>query len=356
MKEVYIFGRGKYYKVKKESIEERYKIVGFLDNAVDVNETEWEDNKPVFHPSYVKGREETNVLLTSTDLVTMFYQLKKYNVSDERIFFSYQLAPVFDLIDRELSCKENKLEVKSGELFLTIQGECQIIETQVDLKKQILNSYMKSDIVFQLIQELKTEPISRRFGRELGTPIDRIYIEKFLESNQSYIKGNVIEVGDDYYTRKYGVPNVKSNIMHIYGWKGAKKINIETGEGIEENSIDCFICTQTLQMIYDIHACMKNIKKMLKPDGVALITISGISQLAMSDYSTWGEYWRVTPLTAKKLATEQFGNENVQVYSYGNVKTVAAFICSIPAEVLDPRDFEENDEQFPLTVGLVVKK
>src|SRR6185503_10982321 len=44
-------------------------------------------------------------------------------------------------------------------------------------------------------------PISRVFGFDRGTPVDRYYIENFLADNASDIRGRVLEVGDDSYTR-----------------------------------------------------------------------------------------------------------------------------------------------------------
>jgi len=41
------------------------------------------------------------------------------------------------------------------------------------------------------------QPISRVFGFDRGTPIDRVYIENFLEKNKNLIKGVVCEIAED---------------------------------------------------------------------------------------------------------------------------------------------------------------
>lgn len=38
-------------------------------------------------------------------------------------------------------------------------------------------------------------PVSREFGFESGTPVDR-FIERFLETNSNVIRGRVLEIGD----------------------------------------------------------------------------------------------------------------------------------------------------------------
>src|ERR1044071_606160 len=58
-------------------------------------------------------------------------------------------------------------------------------------------------------------PISREFGLDRGQPIDRYYVEDFLERNAADIRGRVLEVGDDRYTRKFGGGRVsRSDVLH----------------------------------------------------------------------------------------------------------------------------------------------
>src|ERR687894_427089 len=47
-------------------------------------------------------------------------------------------------------------------------------------------------------------PISREYGYDRGTPIDRFYIENFLEEHSSSIRGRVLEISENTYTRRFG--------------------------------------------------------------------------------------------------------------------------------------------------------
>ena len=129
-----------------------------------------------------------------------------------------------------------------------------------------------------------------------------------------------------------------------------------TGEGIWENMADCLIFTQTLQFIYDIHSVVRNIYKMLKPGGKVLITGAVTAQLSLHDYYNWGEYWRFTDHSMKKLLCEAFEEDKVEVASYGNVKTAVAFLFGLCTEDLSEFDLEFNDEQHPLVVTAVAEK
>ena len=54
----------------------------------------------------------------------------------------------------------------------------------------------------------RLEPFSRAWGGDRGLPIDRYFIEEFLEANKKRIRGTVLEVGDDEYSRRFGGDNV----------------------------------------------------------------------------------------------------------------------------------------------------
>ena len=54
----------------------------------------------------------------------------------------------------------------------------------------------------------KLSPVSRNFGFERGTPVDRYYIEAFLAQCSGDVRGRVLEVADNSYTVKFGGKNV----------------------------------------------------------------------------------------------------------------------------------------------------
>src|SRR5262249_49645488 len=95
----------------------------------------------------------------------------------------------------------------------------------------------------------RVTPIARRFGYERGQPIDRHYIEAFLEKNASAIHGHVLEVGDGLYTRRFGGSRVaKSDVLHVTAGNPAATIvgDLSRAEHIPSDWFDCIICTQTL--------------------------------------------------------------------------------------------------------------
>jgi SAM-dependent methyltransferase len=206
-------------------------------------------------------------------------------------------------------------------------------------------------------------PISRRYGQERGTPIDRYYIESFISryaGKETYgvgdIRGRVLEVGDDMYTRKFGAAAVdRSDVLHVgEGRPGVTLVADLTsaGDDLPSNAFDCVLCTQTLHVIYDVRAALGTLQRMLKPGGVLLATVPGISQICKPDRYLWGDYWRFTSLSARRVLEEFFPAENVTVEAYGNVLTATAFLYGVATEELRRRELDPHDPDYEVTLGL----
>ncbi len=62
---------------------------------------------------------------------------------------------------------------------------------------------------------LKTGPISRVFGFDRGTPIDRYYIESFLQENKTDIRGVVLEIAESTYTKQFDHGVTSFEVLHV---------------------------------------------------------------------------------------------------------------------------------------------
>ena len=200
---------------------------------------------------------------------------------------------------------------------------------------------------------LPDEPVSRTFGFERGKPVDRWYIERFLAEHAADVRGRVLEVAESTYTGWYGGDDVTTSdvLFAAEGNPDATVVgDLTTGAGIAEASYDCFICTQTLQVIYDIRAAVAGTRRLLAPGGVLLATLPGISQISREDNRDWGDWWRFTARSAQRLFADVYGKEHVQVRQHGNVHAAAAFLYGLAAEDLDPTSLESVDPDFHLVM------
>ena len=204
----------------------------------------------------------------------------------------------------------------------------------------------------------RVTPVSRHFGLERGTPVDRYYIERFLARHAEDVHGRVLEVGDDSYTRRFGALRVAvRDVLHIdEGYPGATIVDdLASGERIPSDAFDCIILTQTLQLIFDLHAAVATLYRSLKPGGVLLATVPGITQLDAGEWrETW--FWSFTPAAVRRLFNERFPATELEVASHGNVLAACAFLQGLACEELSQRELDSCDPLYPVIVSLRARK
>lgn len=205
----------------------------------------------------------------------------------------------------------------------------------------------------------KVEPVSREFGFDRGTPIDRAYIEQFLAREAASIRGHVLEIEHDLYTRKFGGDRVvRSDILYRNdGLSGATIIaDLVDAPHIPSDSFDCIILIHTLQYIYDAPAALRTCRRILKPGGTLLIAAPFIGQYSPGDRELWGEYWRFSKMALRRLLTDAFGPGEHLVDAYGNVLAATCFLQGIAAEELSSEELNRYDPNYDLIVTGVARK
>ena len=236
------------------------------------------------------------------------------------------------------------------------------------IKTGIRRRYMRlrpSRLIVRIGTARRLLPVSRDFGAGRGDPIDRYYIDEFLrrhsgESEYTWgaIHGHVLEVGDDDYSKQFGLGVDSVDILHVSTGNPQATIvaDLTDGTNLASDTYDCVICIQTLLVIYDVKAAIKTIHRILKPGGTALLTVPGISQICRPDIDSWGDYWRFTTLSARRLFEEVFDPAKVTVESFGNVLTASAFLYGLATEDLSRRELDLHDPDFQLTIGIKAVK
>ncbi|MGE3151491.1 MAG: methyltransferase domain-containing protein [Nitrospiraceae bacterium] len=201
-------------------------------------------------------------------------------------------------------------------------------------------------------------PISSAWGFDRGLPIDRHYIERFLTREAPSIAGCVLEIGDNSYTRRFGGASVTvSDVLHVTpGTPQATIIgDLTHADHIPTNRFDCIILTQTLQLIYDVHAAIRTLFRILKPGGVVLATVPGITPISDSQWSSqW--CWNFTRLSAARLFQEQFPPSCVRVDTQGNLLSALAFLQGLAAQELSPEELAHTDERYDVTITVKAVK
>jgi SAM-dependent methyltransferase len=201
-------------------------------------------------------------------------------------------------------------------------------------------------------------PISREYGYDRGRPVDRYYIENFLLSEADLIKGRVLEVGENTYTLAFGGAHVaQSDVLHIYESNPTTTFVADLSDAphLPSNAFDCAIVTQTLHLIYDIKAALATLYRILKPGGVLLATVPGISQISDDEWNdTW--YWALTTSSVQRLAEEVFPKSGIEVASHGNVLSAISFLQGLSDDELTRDELDHNDPLYQVVITLRASK
>lgn len=201
-------------------------------------------------------------------------------------------------------------------------------------------------------------PISDDFGFDRGTPIDRFYIERFLSDNAADIAGRVLEVGDDAYSRRFGGAQVtRQDVLHVSARNPSATLvgDLSQAGTLPAATFDCLVLTQTLHLVYDMRAAVAQMQRSLKPGGVVLLTVPGISPI---DRGEWGAgwFWSLTAASATRLFADVFGAVNVRVQSHGNVFAATAFLQGLAVEEIDTAKLAFHDPSYPVIVTVRAQK
>ncbi len=205
----------------------------------------------------------------------------------------------------------------------------------------------------------RRKPISRSFGFDRGLPIDRHYIEDFLARHAGEIRGDVLEAGDDAYTRRFGGDRVRHReILHAAPGnpKATLVADLARGEGIPSTAYDCIVLTQTLPYIYDVRAAVRTLHRILRPGGVLLLTVPGISQISRPDMDRWGDCWRFTSHSVRRLLEETFPPGDIAVEAHGNVLAAASFLYGLAASELGEAELAFRDPDYELLIAAAARK
>ncbi|MBD2526708.1 glycosyltransferase [Nostoc sp. FACHB-133] len=195
-------------------------------------------------------------------------------------------------------------------------------------------------------------PMSRAFGYHRGLPIDRYYIENFLERQANDVQGRVLEIGDASYTRRFGGDRVtQSDVLHVIEGNPEATIigDLTNADHIPSDAFDCVVLTQTLHLLYNMQAALTNLYRILKPGGVLLVTVPGISQVVKCK---WGDdwCWALTAQSARLLFEEKFPKTNVQVETHGNVLAAIAFLQGLAVKDLRQKELDYQDDEYQVLI------
>jgi len=225
---------------------------------------------------------------------------------------------------------------------------------------RLLRVALQKKIQVQFLDTARTSPVSSCFGFDRGTPVDRYYIENFFRANGRTIRGKVLEVGDSTYGKRFSRGGVESFHVLQHAALGTDPTaivgDLADVSTLPADAFDCFICAQTFQYTFELSKAVAGAYHLLRPGGVLLATVPGISQISRYDADRYGEYWRFTADSVARLFHPVFDG-GVEIAAFGNVLSSTLFLQGIALEELpDVSLLDVHDRDYPMIVTVVARK
>jgi SAM-dependent methyltransferase len=199
----------------------------------------------------------------------------------------------------------------------------------------------------------RLEPFST-WGSSRGGPIDRIYINQFIEKHAADVRGRALEVMNDHYIARYGTGVTQVDILDVdeTNPKATFYGDIVDAPNLRDDTFDCVVLTQVLPFVYDPRSALRTVHRILVPGGVLLATTGGISRIAPIEAPIYGHWWHFTSMSARRMCEEMFGDGNVEVETYGNVLSAAGFLYGLGRYDLSMEELGARDPGYEVTIAV----
>jgi SAM-dependent methyltransferase len=212
-------------------------------------------------------------------------------------------------------------------------------------------------------------PLSTTYGFDRGRPVDRYYIEDFVRRfggapgyAAGCIQGRVLEIGGRWYVDRFGVWTTEPapgkvhrvDVLHVDASNPEATIvgSLANPDTLPADAFDCIICTQTLHVIYDVETAVRMLHRALRPGGTVLVTVPGITASCRPDRDHWGDWWRFTEGSSRRLFAGVFGAAEVHVEAYGNLTAAVAMLVGMAAEELPEHRLHLRDRDYDVLIGI----
>lgn len=191
------------------------------------------------------------------------------------------------------------------------------------------------------------QPLDQKVSFDHGLPIERYYVERFLQESSSDIRGRCLEFQDFGYVLHFGSDRV-TRLVILYEGKGvgSEAIDLATWSRIQSESYDCIICVNILNKVLDLDKAITELHRILERDGVLLVSVPQLTKYAYESH----DFWRFTARGLRMLLAKAFGEENVAVMSYGNSLLAAGEMRGLAAEAFTKSELDYSDPLFSIEV------
>ncbi|MEI6429313.1 MAG: methyltransferase domain-containing protein [Pseudanabaena sp. ELA607] len=192
----------------------------------------------------------------------------------------------------------------------------------------------------------RTNPICQTFGFLRGQPVDRYYLDKFIQKIRPEIVGNILEIGATPQAKEtYQLsPDSSYQVLNIEPFLGvdivgdAHNVNL-----IKPESFDTILLFSVLEHCYAPWIVIENIYTWLKPGGKCF----AMTPVSAKIHNVPQDYWRIMP-DAFTWMLKNFSHHELQLC--GNTMTVLADLYGISAAELTTEELDAYHPDHPVSI------
>jgi hypothetical protein len=192
--------------------------------------------------------------------------------------------------------------------------------------------------------DLKRErPFCPHFGHFRGTPIDRYYLDRFIDEIRDEVKGVTLEIGGSKGNKElYKFNNATTYLTMDLGGPDLDIVgDAHDPNIIEEASLDTVVLFNVLEHCEQPWAVVDNIYRWLKPNGQVVCMVPNAQRVHRVPF----DYWRILPDALNSIFS-RFPKRKLHVY--GNPVTVTASYYGIASEEFSREELDYYHENYPV--------
>jgi SAM-dependent methyltransferase len=197
----------------------------------------------------------------------------------------------------------------------------------------------------------RTQPLCQFFGFTRGTPIDRYYLNRFVESIRDEVRGITLEIGGEKQNRDlFGFKcATEYRVLDLPGLSDDVAGDVSRRDTFAENTFDSIVIFNVLEHCERPQQVVDNIHRWLQPGGKAFVLVPTAQKL----HPAPGDYWRPLPQGLQSLF-RAFSKHETR--TYGNIATVIASFHGIAAEELTGEELDFNHPDYPVVSCIIAEK
>lgn len=194
-------------------------------------------------------------------------------------------------------------------------------------------------------------PVCPSFGYTRGTPVDRFYLEQFVDDIRSQVVGVTLEIGGRPGNRElyefWGATEYYT--MDADPRAGADLIaDAHDRSACKQESLDCVILFNVLEHCARPWDVVENVHHWLKKGGTVFCMVPNIQRIHRDPR----DYWRILPDALQGL----FDRFMTRVITYGSLLTSIAALSGVATEELTLAELGQVNPQYPVVSCVVAIK